>query len=537
VAKQEIGLLNLFQLMQEDLNDDRELTPFQRFAIDRQKTRMRKRARLDTPGLDEKAVRDFLATNLFVGETCVDLDPFIEHNAALFITEVFERYNRRSDPDLIQVPFDPRHLNLWRFGPGSANGVVGTHTAEKIWQPMSTTSLAKPAVVMLRRNNTYFRAFDGNKKVDGVTVVAGSRLATVPKNEDTRRTIAMEPSGNMALQLAYGEYVTQVLRSIGLDISKQQPKNKALARRGSSEDSLVTIDMKSASDMISPKLVKRLFPFEHFKAMITFRSPCTELPNGDLVDLNMISTMGNGFTFPVMTLIFLSLIYAVRLKMGGPSKWVDWSNTGVFGDDIIVPKHEAELLIKTLEGCGFIVNYDKSYLEGPFRESCGGDYFNGDDVTPFYVKSLSQASEVYVALNQVFEWCAKVNYLLPRTIEYLAGLIDGPVLFVPEWCGNDSGFRTTQVSRRYKLLMPVIPRHRTKCPMFDMMLAVGGFVSQRGSNLFFMPRPYKTRYKVRATRLPNGYLDGSDPLSRTAAVSNYVESFAFLLTLCKGSGA
>lgn len=525
-------LLGLFEVMSEELSNAVYKSPAQKFAAERLAARMRKRAKLGADGLATKALEDFESTNRVVGGVCIGLDRFVEHNARIFVHQIFERYNSAFDPDLIQIPYDHRHLDrYWRFGPGASNGIRGTHTAEKIKQAMTCTAPARALVQKLRVNNVYLSAYDIGTKTDGTTLIEGSRLTTVPKNEDTERTIAIEPSGNMTLQLAVGEYITDVLRSIGLDIRYQQPLNKLLACRGSIDDSLATIDMKSASDMFSPELVRRLVPHGLYDTMMRLRSPVTNLPSGKQVKLNMISTMGNGFTFPLMTLIFVALVYAVRLKMGGRANWLDWRNTGIFGDDIIVPSGESELLINQLEACGFIVNRDKSYLSGPFRESCGGDYYEGRDVTPVYIKSLASNSHVYAALNGVFDWCARMEVILPRTIEYIVKSLHGEVFFVPEWCGDSQGFRTTQVGRRYKFLMPAMSQVRTKCPHFDMMLACGGYTNSRGPDIVYTPRPFKTRYVVRRARLPNGFLDGRDPLSRTDHVSTYVNSYAFLVRL------
>jgi hypothetical protein len=526
----EVRLLSLFSQMSEEIDCASSLTEADSFAADRLRTRCRKRARLGAQGLAEEAISNFETVNSAVGNHCIRLDRFVEHNAKVFISEIFERYNRRFDSDLIQIAFDPRlAFSNWRFGPGASNGIQGTHTAEKISQPMSCTLLAKPLVLALRSRNVYFYTYDTGNKDDGTILVDGSRLTTVPKNEETERTIAIEPSGNMALQLSIGEYITAVLKSIGLDISTQQNKNKLLAKIGSLHDSLVTIDMSSASDMFSVELVRRLLPVGLYEAMMKIRSQSTILPDGRSVQLNMMSTMGNGFTFPMMTLVFVALIYAVRLKKGGPSRYVDWSKTGVYGDDIIVPKHESSGLIDCLEGCGFIVNHSKSFLSGPFRESCGGDFYNGVDVTPFYVKELATESHVYIAINKLFEWCAKHNLLMHRSLGLLRSFIDGKVRFVPEWCGDDAGFRTPLVSRRYNYLQVKPQAKRLKANHFAMMLAVGGYLEEKSLNHLFVPRPYKTRYKVKKARLPHGYLDGRYPLSRDDLVSLFIESYSFLL--------
>lgn len=531
-ARHQRRLREALSIMQEELSNVQPRSQEHSFAVQRLQERMRKRARLGQPGLDVKAVSDFETVNRRVGGLVPTMDPFVEHNARLFVYEAFERYNKRFDPELIQTPYDYRHMySMWRFGPGASNGVQGSHTADKIHQPMSCTAPSVPLIRRLRLNNAYFSRYD-NAVNSGVTEVEGSRLATVPKNETTERTIAIEPSGNMALQLGLGCYIEDVLRSIGLDIRNQQPKNKVLAWVGSITDEFATIDMSSASDMFHPKLVRKLLPPGMYDAMIRIRSPRTQLPDKRWVHLEMMSTMGNGFTFPMMTLIFVALIYAVRLRKGGPKRYIDWNRTCVFGDDIIVPKSEVSELIDVLQGCGFLINHEKSYLSGPFRESCGGDYFNGHDVTPVYLKQLSTNSQVYTSINGVFEWCGKQNIILPNTLRYLKGCLRGEAFFVPEWHGNDAGIRTAQVlARRYKHLQAVaVAVKLTKSQVgYAMPLICGGYVSQRKSDFVFVPRPRRPKYKVRKSRLPSGYLDGRDPFTRSDQVSSFVETFSFIL--------
>jgi hypothetical protein len=377
-------------------------------AVHRQVQRARKRARFRREDLRGLAIADFLAINERVGEIQKNsppsqvLDRRILSNAQYFITNVLERFTSTFDELAIQQPLEMSFLfSNWRFGPGASNGVKGTHTADKISQDMTCTALCEPLVLKLRRSSPYFTARDGHKGVSGTTLIGGSKLTTVPKNEDTERTIAIEPSGNMSLQLAAGMYLEGALRHIGLDIRNQQQKNIAMAKRGSQDGSIATLDLKSASDMISIDLVRALLPCAWFDLLIKLRSPTITVPsdgkagNEDRqVELNMISTMGNGFTFPLMTLILVALIYGYRCTRGGPSLYIDWSNTCVFGDDIIIPTHEYSGFVDVLTKAGLIVNYDKSYSAGSFRESCGGDFLNGVDVTPFYVKSLVAEPDV-----------------------------------------------------------------------------------------------------------------------------------------------
>jgi hypothetical protein len=524
------GLSALFTIMSEELSLKDPYDDKKSYAVKRLITRMRKRAdSANDVELSTKAVSDFVKINSAVAAIRLSLPDQVVRDARHYITVVLERYTTSLDDSNIQETLDIRQLlNTWRFGPGASNGIVGTHAAVKINQPMSCTLSSVPLVSMLRRSNPYFQLNDKRKGSQGFTVIGGSRLTTVPKNEETHRTIAIEPSGNMALQLAAGRYLEDTLRYIGLDIRDQQPKNKAMALRGSLDGSVATIDLKSASDMVSIDLVRALLPVEWYWLLMKLRSPNITLPNGDVEELNMISTMGNGFTFPLMTFILVSLIYAYRCSRGGPNLFLDWSNTCVFGDDIILPSEEYDGFCVVLGQAGLLVNHEKSYHVGPFRESCGGDYYEGWDVTPFYVNNLRDDAAIYVALNQVLSWCARQEILLPNTIMYLASLLKGKVRFIPEWCNPDQGLLTMGGPRKYTYLQPVAERVRLIESDYSFMLAVGGYLTSVKSDLFYVPRLYKTRYKVRHARIPTGYLDGSYPLYRTARASRYVDVFVSL---------
>lgn len=528
-------------LLEEVATDPHVVKP----AADRLVQRAHKKARFVNPDLAIKAVNEFIADNNRVGNFLVTLDQDIIANARHFITVMLERATTKYDPSLIQETLSTSFLyENWRFGPGASHEVSGTHAADKIYESMTCTTSCVPLVSNLRRSNPYFSGYDSQNKNMGMTVVSGSKLTTVPKNQDTERTIAIEPSGNMVLQLAAGRYLEETLRYLGLDITSQQPKNQELARRGSIDGSLATLDLKSASNMIGPELVRLLFPAKWYDLLMALRSQEIKLPDAGWLRLHMMSTMGNGFTFPLMTFIITALIYAYRCrKPSNPTLYVDWKRTAVFGDDIIIPVDEYELCVDTLERAGFVINHDKSYREGPFRESCGGDFYAGVNVTPFYVKSLATDSEVYVAINQVLDWSVRNNCFLPASLNLLASFLRGKVHLVPEWHNPDEGVLTQVCNRRYSYLK-LRQEHKTLLnEYFAFPLAVAGYISTAEANrtynsqaeaidvaaippsapdMVYLPRSNKTRYRVRYARLPKGYLDGWDPLTRSQAHSSMV---------------
>nr|APG77242.1 hypothetical protein [Hubei levi-like virus 10] len=217
-------------------------------------------------------------------------------------------------------------------------------------------------------------------------VVQGSKVTFVPKNAKTHRSIAIEPSVNLFAQRAVGKHMARRIRlKTGMDLTSQT-RNQDLARRGSIDGSLATLDLSAASDTISMGIVERLFPSEWIALMDACRSKFTEV-DGKQHLFHKWSSMGNGYTFEMETLIFTSLVRAVI----SDSDWYS-DNWAVYGDDIIVPCSSSEELCELLEYCGFRLNMEKSFVSGPFRESCGADFYDGVSVRPFYLKDFTDVS-------------------------------------------------------------------------------------------------------------------------------------------------
>lgn len=513
----------------------------QSFAVSRQVQRARKRAQIYNRSLRAQAIASWKQDDI-LASGAINLDSTDEANAREFILHALERFNTRMNPANIQVSFDWGLLyEHWRFGPGASNGVSGSHICDKIVQPFTCTADCVPVLVKLLGRNPYFSSY---MKSTPPKIVQGSRLETVRKNQDTDRTIAIEPSGNMLCQLAGGYYLMAVLRCIGVNLSSQQLLNRVMARRGSVTGHLATLDLRGASNLTRIETVRRLWPPEWYDYMMACRSPFCEV-DGQWMELHMLSTMGNGFTFPVMTLTLLALIYAVYARERSHRRnYVDFTEVAVYGDDIIVPSARSHEVIQILHDAGYVVNVDKSYCDGEFRESCGGDYYKGVDVTPFYVKTLRTPGEIYVAINQLLHWAAKTRVLPTNSLIYLASLIEGPLFLVPEWEQPNSGILTSRVESEYKLLKYKSVRCSRDASIFDVMLAAGGYLDSQptwdskdrtvrytGTDVFYTPRPTEERPKKCKTRrksLPAGWLDGWDPMLRSRLESDLVASWVWL---------
>lgn len=226
------------------------------------------------------------------------------------------------------------------------------------------------------------------------------RVVQVPKTLKTPRTISVEPSHMMLMQQSVCSFLYTVLESGFLGFNSirftDQTVNREKARVGSLDGQLSTIDLSDASDLVSNQLVKRMLRtapslLDYIQAA---RSGRARLPDGNILVLNKYASMGSALCFPIESMVFLTIVVSALVEQSGkrPSarlvrdlcKKVD-----IYGDDIIVPSETAPGVVKMLEDFGLRVNRNKSFFTGLFRESCGGDYYQGHDVTPVYVRHLN----------------------------------------------------------------------------------------------------------------------------------------------------
>jgi len=225
------------------------------------------------------------------------------------------------------------------------------------------------------------------------------RLTFVPKDETTFRTIAIEPYGNVMVQLGVHSYLAQRLKThAGIDIHSQR-WNQEAARWGSENEDFVdtvsTIDLSSASDCVSPGLIRRLVRPSWVALLDDIRSKVYDL-DGSLAEFSKWSSMGNGYTFSLETLLFWALAQACETICGSSNKAL------AYGDDIIVSKGASLLVLQVLRYCGFRVNHSKTHVVGPFRESCGRDFHTGVPVRPTFVrKHKLMVSDCFSFLNQL----------------------------------------------------------------------------------------------------------------------------------------
>lgn len=229
----------------------------------------------------------------------------------------------------------------------------------------------------------------------------------VPKNADAPRVISREPPHFLKAQMSFFGWASATLERVteGRIQFTDQTVNRALAKQGSIDGSLSTLDLKDASDSVSMGLVRSIFrnsPAMRFFVHKT-RSTHAKLPSGRRFALEKMSGMGSGLTFPIMSLLIhlsvcseISRVHDVDFKQA-------MRRVYTFGDDLIVPTAWSDCAIQSLNRTGFRVNVGKSFTTGRFRESCGGDYFDGTDVSPVRLKLMSArlatAREIGFVLN------------------------------------------------------------------------------------------------------------------------------------------
>lgn len=245
---------------------------------------------------------------------------------------------------------------------------------------------------------------DGGLRPDGgFQFEVGNEIITVPKNSKTDRVIAVEPGWNLWFQKSIGTMIKRRLLRSGVDLSSQEV-NQRLAKVGSLDSSLATVDFSSASDSISRELVRELIPPRWYTLMDSCRCHIGVLASGP-IRWNKFSSMGNGFTFELESLIFYAAASAcveysadeLIAKGEIPAKRTSfWIN--VFGDDVIIPTHAYELFSSFSAFLGFKVNPKKSFSSGMFRESCGSHYFDGLNCKPVYLKDRLRHVEDFFKL-------------------------------------------------------------------------------------------------------------------------------------------
>jgi len=362
----------------------------------------------------EVAVRKFYESETLCSETNKRLVS-LEHNALVVSPDVHSlifkvrRIIRRILGPLThdKLAFCERNM---RFGPGATTSLSGVVTQGTKFHKQRTLDGTKEMVSFA----TFCLPHQWRADGPDLRIRESSKLTTVPKNAKTDRVICIEPDLNIYVQLGIGALIRERLAAFGLDLSTQE-NNQRLASQAYYKG-LATVDLSSASDTISSELVASLIPSRWYELLKYARVSSTTV-DGTRVDLNKWSSMGNGYTFELETLIF----YAVALATAEIDEWGD---VIAYGDDIILPAKRLPSLRWALDLLGFRVNPEKTFGSGLFYESCGTDWFAGVNVRPFFLRTQHHDYET-------------VHYIYANAIRHYAGRHYGghgcDVRFLPAW--------------------------------------------------------------------------------------------------------
>lgn len=280
------------------------------------------------------------------------------------------------------------------------------------------------------------------------------KVVFVPKTMKTPRVIAMEPT--------HMQYVQQGLRQLIEDATmsndnarcfvsaKSQKPNQWLAREGSLNGTLATLDLSEASDRVS---------FEHVRALLrnhptlfgwvdACRSRKAQLPDKSLHELVKFASMGSALCFPFEAMVFLTVVFVgIQNTLNRQLTREDIvslrGRVRVYGDDIIVPVDYVSSVVRSLEAYGFKVNSKKSFWTGKFRESCGKEYYDGNDVSivrcrrhlPKGRRHVEETVSAVSFRNQLFH--AGYDRVVHQLDNRIRGIIPFPYVLVDRITGDN----------------------------------------------------------------------------------------------------
>lgn len=309
-------------------------------------------------------------------------------------------------PFTLMEDFIPKH------GPGSIAGRKGRPV-------VSTKYMEMGSDLRLEFLSKYIGPLSSYTPCTMTCLNRCSDLVFVPKSLITQRTISKEPA---SLQYFQQGVARSLLRAISctdarnhIDLEHQE-YSRTLAKAGSIRGKYATIDLSDASDSVSVGLVKQLFRRSDLRAaLLCCRSDRTRIEwTGEEIPLSKFAPMGASTCFPVETIVFAACCELVCRRFFGRKPYYR-----VYGDDIIIDQRLADELLIVLESLHFKVNRSKSFWKcgnHNFREACGGEYFDGVDVSPLRVPrklcyydhvmvSKSNVVASYISLaNQAFEY-------------------------------------------------------------------------------------------------------------------------------------
>lgn len=292
----------------------------------------------------------------------------------------------------------PRDLIGARHGPGSTISDRQKYSTlpDKISSRPTCSSKARCLLDLWVKTAWFRELANEHPRNSDPSICDWEELLFVNKNALIKRGISLSPSINVFYQLGVSPWLRRSLRRTGIDLETGQALHVQVARVASRDDSDVTVDVRSASDTLAYLVVQFLATPAWFEVLDTLRMGVSRLPNGELHRLQKFSAMGNGYTFELETCVFLSIAVTAMELVGLEPR--PGRNVFVYGDDIIVPKAASTLLLAMLKYFGFEPNLSKTFLQGKFRESCGGDFFSGIPVRAYCMEEFPKEPQDWIKL-------------------------------------------------------------------------------------------------------------------------------------------
>jgi len=432
----------------------------------------------------EKAIDGFVQCEKDVRDADASTTPKqwerFKHASTLLFSDIFSLMDHK----IYEGDIRPKH------GPGvTADGLKGN---KKYLQTTWPSRLDEwfPIGDFLLPNHRYYDELDHIDILEPGSEIP-SRVILVPKTLKTPRIIAAEPTAMQYAQQAILEPLVEILESEYLPspykgkrnlISKMigfrdQTVNQRSAREGSLTGNLASIDLSEASDRVSNQHVRALLSnFPHLRGAVdACRSRKADVLGRGVIRLAKFAPMGSALCFPMEAMVFLTMIFvAIAEEHNEPlsrsliKRYSD--SVRVYGDDIIVPVDVVRRVVDTFESFGIRVNVAKSFWNGKFRESCGKEYYDGNDVSivrcrrefPTHRKHAAEIISIVSLRNQLY----LAGYW--QTCRWLDDYIRGVIRYFPRVAPTSSalgrlsflGYETQRVGGRYQA--PLVKAYVTK---------------------------------------------------------------------------
>jgi len=325
---------------------------------------------------------------------------------------------------------DPKH------GPGvTADRLLGNQKFHQVTWPCRLENYF-PFWKMVLPNWSYFDQIYETDFLEPDAEIP-VKVISVPKTMKTPRIIAVEPTAMQYAQQSVLSFYRDALKDnyllrgfIGLD---DQTPNQRMAKQGSLNGDLATLDLSEASDRVSiESVVNLLGRHPHLRgAVLACRSTRALVPSGEVLTLAKFASMGSALCFPMESAVFLTAIFVgIQKDLGHRvSRHTISQYAGrvrVFGDDIIVPKEHVRSVIASLEYFGLKINKRKSFWNGKFRESCGREYYDGSDVSIVRCRRILPSSRKNV--QEIISAVSLRNQLFQAGLEKSADLLDNRIV-------------------------------------------------------------------------------------------------------------